>query len=206
MKEEIFKEIAGYEGLYEVSNLGNVRRVAGKGCKETRVLKPWKTKDGYMSVNLCKDGNRKDYLVHRLVAQAFIPNPDNLPEVNHIDENKENNQVNNLEWCDHKQNCNHGTRNQRSAEVRINDSKQSDIVLQMTLDYTLVKEWSSVRECGRNGFSISVVSRCCNNKYGKQGNVYKGYRWMFAKDYYTLLARQNKDIPSSLSENHDARV
>ena len=126
------------------------------------------------------------------MAQAFLPNPDNLPEVYHIDENKENNKVCsgvvNLEWCTTKYNHNYGTRNQRSTESNINSPKQSEIVLQMALDYVLVKEWSSTKECGRNGFDQSAISKCCNNKYCSQGNVYKGYRWMFAEDYYKMFA------------------
>ena len=189
MIEEIFKDISGYEGLYQVSNLGNVRSVGmyvgrGKGTyfQEGRIMKPVKDRGGYLYVNLYKNSKRKVHKVHRLVATAFIENPDNLPEVNHIDENKQNNKVENLEWCDHKQNCNHGTRIERVAETR---RKRP---LQLTLDYTLVKEWSSTAECGRNGFDHSTVSKCCNNKYGKQGNVYKGYRWVYAEDYYKLFA------------------
>ena len=184
--KEVFREIAGYEGLYEVSNLGNVRRVAGKGCKEIRVLKLVKQSNGYLYVNLYKEGNRKMHRVHRLVAQAFLPNPNNLPEVNHIDEDKTNNKVCsgmvNLEWCDRKYNNNYGTGHQRSVET------QSKKPIQLTLDYVLVKEWESVMECGRNGFCISCISECCNNKYCSQGNVYKGYRWMFAEDYYKMFA------------------
>ena len=180
--EELFKSITGYEGLYEVSNLGNVRRLAGKRRKETRILKPIKTKNGYLLVYLCKDGKQKPHTVHRLVATVFIPNPDNLPEVNHIDEDKTNNKVSNLEYCDHKQNCNHGTRNERVAET------QSEKVVQLTLDYVFVREWQSIAECGRNGFNIGAVSLCCRNKYGSQINVYKGYRWMYAEDYYKLFA------------------
>ena len=184
---ETWKPVAGYEGLYEVSNLGNVRRVAGKGCKEIRVLKLVKQSNGYLYVNLYKEGNRKMHRVHRLVAQAFIPNPDNLPEINHIDEDKTNNCVENLEWCDNVYNNNHGTRNQRISEALrgvYNNPKRSKKPLQLTLDGKLVKEWESTHECGRNGFDQSAVSACCNNKYGKQGNVYKGYRWVKAEDYY----------------------
>ena len=88
--EEQFRNITGYEGLYEVSNLGNVRSLKyGK----TRVLKPAKDKDGYLYTNLNKDGKGKWHKIHRLVAQAFIKNPNNLPEVNHIDEDKTNNRA-----------------------------------------------------------------------------------------------------------------
>lgn len=188
--KEVFREIAGYNGLYEISNLGNVRSLGmwkkGKGnssyFQEGRVLKPQKDKDGYLQVNLYKDGNQKHHKVHRLVATAFIENTDSLPEVNHIDEDKTNNRVSNLEWCTTKYNHNYGTRTERMAET------QSKRPLQLTLDYTLIKEWSSINECGRNGFCQTAVSLCCRNKYYSQGNVYKGYRWMYAKDYYKMFA------------------
>ena len=182
IEEEIYKDVSGYEGLYQVSNFGNVRSLNYNHTGQTRILRPVKDRYGYLLVDICKDGNRKKHRVHRLVAQAFIPNPDNLPEINHKDENKENNVVTNLEYCDRRYNVNHGTRTERMAEAR------SEEVLQFTLDYVLVKEWSSIAECGRNGFNISCVSDCCNNKYGKKGNVYKGYRWVKKEDYYKLFA------------------
>ena len=200
---ETWKDIEGYEGLYQVSDFGEVRSLGMwtnihggfKRFLKGRVLKPSKDRGGYLYVLLYKNGNRKTYKVHRLVAQAFLPNPNNLPEVNHIDENKENNKVCsgmvNLEWCTTKYNLNYGTRNKRSSDARrgvYNNPKKSDIVLQMTLDYVIIKEWASVRECGRNGFDQSTISKCCNNKYGSQGNVYKGYRWIKKEDYDKLFA------------------
>ena len=98
-EEEIWCPIKGYENIYEVSDKGRVKSL--KFGKE-RILKLGITTDGYLMVKLLKNGEKKNLLVHRLVAQTFIPNPDNLPEVNHKDENKENNSVQNLEWCDRK--------------------------------------------------------------------------------------------------------
>lgn len=106
--EEIWKDIEGYEGLYQVSDLGRVKSFA-----TSRVLKPYRNKAGYLLVYLCKNGKRKTHRIHRLVAQSFIPNPENKPEVNHLDENKTNNMVSNLEWSTRKENLNHGTRNER---------------------------------------------------------------------------------------------
>ena len=185
---EIFREIAGYEGLYEVSNLGNVRSLNYNHTGQTRILKSGKHKLGYLLVVLCKDGEMKTHKVHRLVATAFIENPYNLPEVNHIDENKTNNRVENLEWCHHKYNMTYGTRTERSVKARINNPKFSKKPIQLTLDYIFVKEWESTKECGRNGFNQGNVSMCCLNKYGLQGNVYKGFRWMYAEDYYKMFA------------------
>ena len=105
--QEVWKDIKGYEGLYQISNTGKV-----KGLKRNKVLKPILQRSGYYYVDL----QRKRRLVHRLVAEAFIDNPDNLPEVNHKDENKLNNSVENLEWCDSKYNANYGTRNKRRGK------------------------------------------------------------------------------------------
>lgn len=110
---EIWKDIDGYEGLYQVSNLGRVKRV-----NTGRVLKGVKDRKGYLIVNLCKNGSQSTKKIHRLVAQAFISNPESKPQVNHIDENKTNNMVSNLEWMTSTENNNHGTRNKRSSKTK----------------------------------------------------------------------------------------
>lgn len=122
---EIWRDIEGYEGSYQVSNLGRVRAVDrvvygklsyknGRFVKG-RVLKLRKNKEGYVKVNLNKDGVKSTYDVHKLVADAFMSNPNNFPQINHRDENKANNQVFNLEYCDAHYNTNFGTRNERIA-------------------------------------------------------------------------------------------
>ncbi len=112
---EVWKSINGYDGLYEVSNYGRVRSLDHYDClgrlQRGRVLKPQRDGKGlYLHIGLWKDGKSKPRNIHRLVAEAFIPNPNNLPEVNHKDENKLNNSVSNLEWCDHKYNNNYGSK------------------------------------------------------------------------------------------------
>ena len=96
---EIWEDILGYEGLYQISNLGNVRSLKYWGGKRIHAMSPIQMKNGYWVIRLYKDKGTKGFLIHRLVAQAFIPNPDNLEMVNHKDENKSNNCVDNLEWC-----------------------------------------------------------------------------------------------------------
>ena len=114
--DEVFRPIEGYERLYEVSNMGRVRSLKyGK----KKILKPVMTKFGYLRVGLHKEGKQKLFFVHRLVTQAFIPNPEGLPQINHIDEDKTNNVVDNLEWCDHRYNMNYGTRIERSVQTGI---------------------------------------------------------------------------------------
>ena len=110
LNEEIWKDIEGYEGLYQISNLGRIySNISNK------ILALRKNKRGYSQINLYKDGGRTMFSIHRLVAQTFIPNPENKPQVNHIDEDKTNNRVDNLEWVTSKENNNHGTRLYRSA-------------------------------------------------------------------------------------------
>ena len=167
MAEEIWCPINGYEGLYEVSNKGRVKSV---GYGKERILKQLRTPKGYLQVGLRKNRERKMCYVHRIVAQTFTPNPDNMPEVNHIDENKENNSVQNLEWCDRKYNINYGTRNQRHSE------KLSKPVLQYEKSGAFVKEWKSTRDVERNlGYFNSYISYCCT---GKRKSAY-GYIWKF---------------------------
>ena len=134
MNEE-WRPIEGYEGLYEVSNTGRVRSldryVKGKGesyrLQKGKMLSPIKNKYGYLQVNLCCNGKNKMFLVHRLSAQAFIPNPDNLPEINHKDENPGNNSVDNLEWCDRSYNNNYGTRKDKVRDTNIKNGSWSGL-------------------------------------------------------------------------------
>ena len=112
MSEEVWKDIEGYEGRYQVSNLGRVKRVT-----TGRILKSCKNRGGYLYVNLCKQGVVSNKRIHRLVAQAFIPNPENKSDINHIDEDKTNNTVTNLEWTTRKENLNHGTHNDRVSKT-----------------------------------------------------------------------------------------
>lgn len=114
--QEIWKDVVGFEGYYKVSNLGNVLSLRRKYSGE-HLMSPSLDSLGYAVVCLRKNGYKGNKKVHRLVAEAFIPNTDNLPQINHKDENKANNRVDNLEWCDCKYNVNYGTAIQRRVET-----------------------------------------------------------------------------------------
>lgn len=108
MLNEVWKDIDGYDGKYQVSNLGQIRSTYSGKKHRITILKPMVQKNGYLYVALWKDNKKKNKLIHRLVALAFVDNPNDYPEVNHKDENKENNVAENLEWCEHIYNMNYG--------------------------------------------------------------------------------------------------
>ena len=167
---------------YKVSNLGRILSLDYNHTGKPGLMNPSEDTGGYFQVNLRKNGETKTCKVHRLVAQTFLPNPENLPEVNHKDEDKTNNFVflnedgtvnkekSNLEWKNHKDNCNHGTRNERIAKTR------SKKVLQFSLTGEFIREWESTNECGRNGFNQGKVAACCRGEKPQ----YKGFKWCYA--------------------------
>lgn len=181
---EEWKDIKGYEGLYQVSNEGRVKSLDhiivcnnGKGIATKRqngkIKKFTEWVKGYKRVTLSKDGIEKQYSVHRLVAEAFIDNPYNLPCVNHKDENPSNNVYTNLEWCTHQYNMNYGTCQQRKKEKMKSKTKK---VYQYTLNGELVGEYVSVEEASRrNNVSVYGIYSVCN---GKQKTAY-GYIWLY---------------------------
>lgn len=166
---EIWKDVVGYEGLYKVSNKGNVYSVARKdtiGRKRVGlILKPKLHAEGYLRVTLHKNGTRKNKLIHRLVLEAFVPNPNDYPEVNHRDEDKKNNNVENLEWCTGDYNLRYGTRIERmSATNRIpvkgvHIETGEEIYLKSMAEGTLY------------GFDPTSISCVCSGKF----QTHKGY-------------------------------
>lgn len=167
MENEIWKDIAGYEVLYQVSNLGRVKSLGNYKSRREKILKPNPDKDGYLHVILCKNGKGKNKSVQQLVLGAFDSNPNNLTEVNHKDENKANNRLDNLEWCDPKYNRNYGTRNERIAKKL---SKQV-MCVETGKIYPSAKEAS--RQTGANRESIR---ECCRGELKTAGK----YHWHYA--------------------------
>ena len=175
-----------YEGLYKVSNWGRILSLDYNHTGKPGLMNPVNVGTGYLQVGLWKNKKTKRCYVHRLVAEAFLENPDNLPQVNHKDEDKTNNFVflnedgsvdkekSNLEWKNHRDNCNHGTRNERIAKAQTN-GKQSKRVLQLSLDGDLIRVWESTQECGRNGFDQGHVAACCRGEL----KTHKGFRWEY---------------------------
>ena len=155
------KDIKGYEGLYGITSCGKVW-----SYKSKRFLKPSKTHYGYLSVVLMKNGERKFYYTHRLVAEAYIPNQNNMPHINHKDENKTNNCLQNLEWCDASYNNNYGTRNDKIKKP----------ILQFDLDGNFIREWSSATDVGKE-----LQGNICNCLKGKLPSAY-GYKWVYKED------------------------
>lgn len=171
--EEIWKDIAGYEGLYQVSNTGKVRSFIRKSELQSpwHLIKPHITR-GYAFIALYtnKVKRSKNFLLHRLVAQAFIPNPNNYPEINHKDENKLNNAVDNLEWCTRSYNMCYGTARFRQG---ISASAQ---VEQLTIENIPIAHYCSVPIAAKiNGIDASSIHKCCNNKRESAG----GYKWRY---------------------------
>lgn len=183
---EIWKPIpiADYVNLYEVSNMGYVRRIAkSKGTHFLRILNLGKHNKGYWTVNLTKYRRPKRYLVHRLVAITFIPNPNNLPTVNHKDGNRKNNHVSNLEWMSYSDNHNHvyqflgrvGTAKGKFGRF----NKGSKAVLQLSLDGHIIKKFFGISEAAKetNG-DASDISKVCRGKRPSSN----GFIWRFCDE------------------------
>ena len=166
LENEIWKDIRGYEGIYKISSYGRVWSLKRKGVVKEKILSQTYNNNGYLRISLNKNNKSKSILVHRLVAQSFIPNPNNLPCVNHKDENKLNNQVDNLEWCTHKYNNNYGTIKQRSGETLKKSGKvkygNNGNAKKVFYDGKIYESLSKF--CDEFGFKHSQISRWLNNK------------------------------------------
>lgn len=200
LKGEEWREIPGWE-RYASSTYGRIASLGESYLCGTRVcrrkpqlLSPRKTSEspGYLSVVLSDGkGNRRSFLVHCLVARTFIPNPQNLPFINHKDENPSNNKCENLEWCTQKYNCNYGTHNARMAKTISENAYQRKKVVQLSLDGSFIALYDSIAIASRTlGINRTSISLCCRgiNQTGK------GYRWMYLADYETLVNMSKNSV------------
>ena len=203
MEEEIWKPIKEFEGYYEVSNMGRVRSLNYKRTGKEKILKNIEDYKGYLEVGLTKNGKRKQFKVHRLVAEAFIPNPENKPCIDHINTIRNDNRIENLRWATHEENSNNpltkkkmsenhreqiGENNHMYGRIGENNPKSKPIVQINPNTNEVLNTYSGISEASRQtGFKHSNISACCNNKFNRPGNnIYKGYKWMFLSDYEKL--------------------
>lgn len=185
MRKEVFKDVFNYEGLYQISNYGRVKSLERKSIFYCGLRKEYlkrrvkekflsfnKSNNGYIQVCLTKNGKCKTFILHRLVAQAFIPNPENKPQINHIDGNKENNCVDNLEWCDASENMQH------ASKTGLLKSNVKRSVNQYDLNGNFITTWDSITDFLKaKGLNIksSNITSCCR---GNKKSAY-GYKWKY---------------------------
>lgn len=177
--EEIWRDVIGYEDLYKVSNLGNIKTLYPR--KYGNILQKYINKEGYVFVRLNKNCKRTGLLLHRIVAKAFIPNPENKPQVNHIDGNKLNNNVDNLEWVTASENQKHSWNNNlmsNNTYIKFNNNHKGKCVLPLDLDNNIINIYPSLTYASKlTGIKSSNISACCLNKpkYKTAG----GYIWKY---------------------------
>ncbi|RXM57212.1 NUMOD4 domain-containing protein [Clostridium tetani] len=222
MKKEIWEDIEGYEGLYQVSNLGRVKSLNYKNRGIEKLLKQFEDSKGYLKVGLSKNKKSKHLFVHRLVAKAFIPNLNNYPIINHKDENPLNNSINNLEWCTYKYNNNYGTKKERISKANKGKKRTAEMNKKQSerqrgkyigclnpafgthtngnkiicLNNSII--YPSARQAGIElDLDNSTISKICK---GKKKSIH-GYKFMYYKDYIkqvnTEITIESKDSIAS---------
>lgn len=190
--KEVWKDIKGYQGLYQISNLGNVksldRKVNAKNNKKRLIkgtfLKLRFNNRNYNIVSLYKNNIQEVRFIHRLVAETFIPNPENKPEVNHIDGDKQNNKIDNLEWCTRTENNKHAWKtglnkvsdNQKKAAAQSAKKRFSKKIIQYDLKGNFIKEWDSMSEAQRQlNIWHESIGKCCKGEIKTSGK----YIWRY---------------------------
>ena len=187
-RENGYVDVKDYEGRYMVDSRGNVFSL-----KRNRVMTPCKSNNGYLQVHLTKDGKMKSFKIHRLVAMAFIPNPYNLPQVNHKDEDKYNNHVDNLEWCTQSYNLNYNDGQKRRAKnrnyediSRKRSNSQSKEVTQYDFDGSIIAVWKNAYVAEKHGYDRGMINQCCiGNK-----KSHRGYIWKYTNSMEKQIAKK----------------
>ena len=178
---EIWKDIEGFEGKYQISNKGNVKSLphyyewrGKKKFNKGKILKPYKTgKKPFLTVDL----TGKPYLVHRLVAETFIDNPNSYKEVNHKDENKLNNDVDNLEWCTREYNVKYSILKTREGVRKVHGTS---VCCRDIITGKIIKKYDFIVDVAKDGFPPKQISAVCSGSYrGKNKGIYKGYYWQY---------------------------
>ena len=176
---EEWRDIKGYEGYYQISNMGRVKSLNYKRTGKEKIMKVYDGGYGYLYVELYRGGKSKQCLVHRLVATAFCENPKGYTEVNHISEDKSDNRAENLEWCSRLYNINYGTGSKRSAESRINHPKRSKPLFGINKVSGLILEFPSIAEASRQtGINHGNICECLKGNRKSAG----GHIWFYADD------------------------
>lgn len=192
MNNEIWKDIKEYEGLYQVSNFGRVKSLLGTKMvhgkliyiNREKILSQTinEKKKPYLRIGLNKKGKRKSFLVHRLVAEAFIPNLQNKPQVNHKDGDKSNNCVENLEWCTNLENKMHAVQNNLTARLYEEKNPHCTKINQYNLDGILIKQWECIKTASKKlNISASSISNCCRNINKTAGQ----FIWRYANENFS---------------------
>ena len=176
---EIWKPVVGYEGLYEVSNLGKVKAIKWHRGEEEKEMRPYTTYKGYLRLRLTKNGKGKQFQIHRLVAEAFIPNPENKPYIDHINTDRTDNRVENLRWVTNKENCNNPISKQNYSKS--NKGKTAVPILQFDKNMNFIKKWESMTDAETSLGIKSRLSEYCSEKYGRK--TAGGFIWRYADDY-----------------------
>lgn len=188
---EEWRPIKDYEGLYEISNLGRVKSLNYKRTGKKKILKNMECGNGYLTVSLTKNGKQKVFYIHRLVAVAFIPNPESKPCIDHINTIRTENCVWNLRWVTYEENNNNHLTNKKQSESKKGDKcynygkkgkycHSSKKVVQLSCDGVLIKIWDCIIGIEREeGFNRSAITDCCKGRR----KDYKGFKWMYYEDY-----------------------
>ena len=187
--EELWRDVKDYEGLYMVSNTGRIKSLNYRKTEKSGILKPRKDEAGYLTISLYKDGEQKTYRIHRLVAQAFIPNPEGLPEINHIDEIKANNCVTNLEWCSHQYNINYRHRTEKAKKSMV---KPVRCVETNTIYFSIYEAQR------KTGIDANNIGRCANHE--KHFRTVGGCHWEYLQKESEINMRKVFNEKSRVEE------